>query len=330
MPSSMNPIAKLKQMQHDELTAALRTGKTGTRLLDDAENNIGNATRIDPEILPAGQNYTGIPQPLANNARLLNLTASSKSGQSITVVITAARIPGQLGFVGPLTGILEFGNGTTTTRTEFDVPSGPFIGSAALDQPGDQPQDSGAVVQVPTGVLRAFARYDNAFLTPTINGSVFGGSGSLPIANPFAVPYAPNLTTAGPLAVKAFSAYFGRIHTKLYKTQYLYTTDGASTTSSFYYNTVGNPGPRYCIPPFAKSVRLVRMPQTAAMTITLDDGLPGLPVTPQIFSETYAIPSGIAPIIIIDGQKKFITIKSASSGANDAVSAVMLVYEIGF
>jgi hypothetical protein len=330
MPSTMNPVAKLRQMQHDELAAALRAGKTGLKLLDDAENNVGNATRIDPQVLPAGQNYTGITQALANNSRVLNLTASSRSGQSITVVIAASRIPNQLGFVGPLTGIIEFGNGTTTTRIEFDVPSGPFIGSTVLDQPGDQPQDSGAVVQVPTSVLRAYARYDNAFLTPTVNGSVFGGTGSLPIANPTAYPYAPNLNTAGPLAVRAFSAYFGRVHTKLYKTQYLYVTDGAGTTSSFYYTTSGNPGPRYCIPPFAKSVRLIRMPQTAAMTLTLDDGLPGLPVTPQIFSETYAIASGIAPVIVVDGQKKFITIKSASGGANDAVSAVMLVYEIGF
>ena len=84
------------------------------------------------------------------------------------------------------------------------------------------------------------------------------------------------------------------------------------------------------IPAFAKSVRLVREPQTAAMQVTLYDGLPGLPVTPQRFNEVYDIPSGIAPVIPIEGQQIFITVNSATGGAADEVSAVKLVYEIGF
>jgi hypothetical protein len=318
--------------QRAELDAALRAGKSGTGLLDDNESNVGNATKIAPQVLPVGQNYTAVPPPLTNNARILNLTGTSRRGQSVTLVVTAARVPNQPGFVGPLTLVVEFGNGTTTTRAEFDVPPGPFIGGRAIDNAGDQPQDSGTVVQLPTGVLRAYARYDNAFLTPTVDGSVFGGAGSLPIPTPPPAgnPYAPNLFNAAPINVKAFTAYFGRIHTKMYKTQYLYSTIDAGTKTSFFYATVGQDGATYCIPPFAKSVRLVRQPQTAAMTLTLSDGLPGLPITLQSYGETYAIPSGVAPSIPIEGQQCFITVRSASGNASDEVSAVKLVYEIGF
>ena len=316
---SLNPVDKWKLQQQEELKAALRSGKSGTKLLDDGENNIGNATKLEPIPLPPGpNNYSKVPAP-SNNSRLLNLTASSKQGQSITVVITAARVPDADGFVGPITGIVEFGNGSSTTKVEFDVPIGPYIGDIAHDQKGDQPQDSGAIVQVPTGIVRAFARYDNLFITPTVLGVV-----------PFPQTFGPNIGTNGPpqqlpapVNVKAFAAYFGRVFSRLYKTQYLYIAPDAVTPVSM----LG----LYCIPPFAKFVRVVREPQTASITLRLWDGLPGAPVSlpTNNFYEEYVVASGPSPRIPIEGNESFIRVSSTTANPADRVNSIKLVYEIG-
>jgi hypothetical protein len=327
-----NLVDKLKMQRQAELEAAIRAGKTGTSLLDDGENNVGNSTQLQPQVLPAGQNYTTEPQTTANNGRVLNLTSSSAKGQSITVVLLAARVSGADGNVGPLTGIIEFGNGAVATSIEFDVPVGPFIGQAGFDKAGDTPRDGGAVVQVPTGIVRAFFRYDNAFLTPTVQGWAFGGTGSPAIANPLALPFAPNLQGAGPVAIKSFSVYFGRHFSRLYKTQYVFITAGTAilTTLSYAALLPTIVGPVYCVPPHAKSVRVVRFPQTAALTLTLYDGMPSAPVAGLDFGEAYAIASGPAPAIALDGNTAFVAVASASTGNADKVSAVKLVYEIGF
>ena len=323
--------------------AAMRSGKgTGTRLLDDVDQNIGNSSVFQPQVLPPGQYYSAKPQSLTNNSRLLNLTAQSKSGQSITVVMTVARIVNTPGWIGPITGIIEFGNGSETTRIEFDVPPGPYIGSITGTDRAETPQDSGAVVQVPTGVVRAFIRYDNAFITPELGGFAFGGGGSppspVPIANPSQGPFAPNVTAAnaGPIKAKAFANYFGRHHSKLYKTQYLYCGSPTIPLSFFYkdYPTPGsNYGPIYCIPPFAKSVMLVRAPQTAAMKLTILDLLPapspfGGPGA--LFQQEHIIASGIAPTIPLTGNDCIISLASLDDTVPNRVNAVKLVYEIGF
>ena len=108
--------------------SSLRSGKTGQRLLDDAENNVGNATTLNPQELPAGFEFTVQKQPAP--PRLLNLTSASKTGQNVTVVMTASRVSGK-GVAGPVTGVIEFGNGTQSTRVEFDIPVGPYIGFLA-------------------------------------------------------------------------------------------------------------------------------------------------------------------------------------------------------
>jgi hypothetical protein len=310
--------------------AALRSGKgKGVRLLDDSDMNIGNAATLAPQVLPAGVYHTTQAQTLTNNSRLLNLTAESKSGQSITVVMTASRLPNTAGLPGPITGVIEFGNGAVTTKVEFDVPFGPYQGDYLSTVNNVEPQDSGAIIQVPTGVLRVFARYDNAFLTPLLDGKAYGG-GTIPFPNPESGPFGPNVKQPTNVRIKAFATYFGRIHTRLYKTQYLYT--GAFV----------NPGPvefgatlygggLYCIPPFAKNVRLVRSPQTAAMNVTIIDPLPGSPpvgLGSAFLTSLYAIPSGPAPLIPIEGNDCLIQVQSNTPA--DTVSAVKLVYEIAF
>jgi hypothetical protein len=315
--------------EEQNLRSTLRSGKTGLRLLDDAENNVGNAVVLEPQVLPAvplpGVPYTVVPQSGANNSRLLNLTSASKTGQSITVIVTAAKLPGQSGLTGPYTAIAEFGNGTVSTRVEFDVPFGPFISRSLVgSSPDNQPQDSGAIIQLPTGILRLFARYDNAFVTPELAGFAFGGPGS-PVPIPaVSGPFPPNASPV-PLTTKAFAAYFGRIHTKLFKTQYVYTGDPGFPVS-FFYLVGGNPFPAfYCVPPFAKSVRVVRIPQTAAMMLNLvDTSAIGLP------AESYNIPSGVSPVIPIEGNETVIMLQSATGGGADKVSFVKLVYEIAF
>ena len=322
----MNPRDMFRLQEEQNLRATLRSGKTGTRLLDDAENNIGNAIVLEPQILPVGQNFTTIPQSGANNSRLLNLTSTSKTGQSVTVVVTAAKMPGQIGQTGPYTGIAEFGNGVVTTRAEFDVPFGPFQNKNLYgSDPSDQPQDSGAIIQLPTGILRLFARYDNAFITPQVEGYAFGDPPPprVPLA-PGSGPFCPN-PAAVPLTTKAFVTYFGRIHTKLYKTQYVFVGLPA-TPVSFFYPTIGSPDPvLYCVPPFAKSVRVVRLPQTAAMTLQLLDTSVN-----SLNGETYAIPSGVSPVIPIEGNETVISLASATGGGADKVYLVKLVYEIAF
>jgi len=323
--------------ERDNLRAAKRSGKSGARLLDDGENNVGNAIVLAPQILPFGMEFTTVKQD-AINGRVLNLTAESKTGQSVTLVMTAARRAGATGAVGPVTGVVEFGNGTQTTKFEFDVPVGPYTGSFLATDPGSQPEDSGAVVQVPTGVLRAYARYDNAFITPDIGGAAFGGPGAsaFPLP-PGAGPYAPNLGFPNlsppfppcPLLIKAFANYFGRHHTKLYKTQYLYIGNGAGPVSfSFGGGTLGL---SYMIPPFAKSIQVIPQP-AVSMTLTLLDQIAfgqDVPLLNQnVFREVHVIPAANYPIIPITGNTNAYTLRS--TGAGDLVSGVKVIFEIGF
>ena len=323
--------------------AELRSGKTGQRLLDDAENNVGNATTLNPQVLPGTPwNYTTIKQ--ATPPRVLNLTAASHNGQSMTVVMTAARSNQNAGVAGPITGILEFGNGTQNTRIEFDIPFGPFVAQSLYGVlPGTQPEDGGAAIQIPTGIIRAYARYDNVYITPNILNVAFGSPGS-----PFALPpgppgfpppsgpFPPNYVSTSQLAgspqpgstpaqIKAFGAYYGRVHSKLYRTLYLYNGD---TTAPV---TFGNPVQSinldmiYSIPPFAKSVQVIRTPFNASMIALLTDltAISGSGLGGYI-----PIPGGQSPIIPIVGNQTAIGITSA--GAGDRVSAVSLVFEIGF
>ena len=92
----------IAQMQNrGNQQSAMRSGKSGTGLLDDGENNVGNATSVPPQILPIGFEFT--IQRQNNPPRILNLTADTNKGQDITLVMTAARDPNQPGGSGPLT-----------------------------------------------------------------------------------------------------------------------------------------------------------------------------------------------------------------------------------
>ena len=138
-----------------------RSAATGTTpILEAADQNIGNSAVLTPQEGSAG---TVIPQSTTTTSyvRLLELTGGSSRGQTVSIVFTASRVlrgaqnPNP-GFAGPVTGILEYGNGGRDTRAEFDVPVGPFAGSINEATSAVQPQDGIVTITVPTGVVRAF------------------------------------------------------------------------------------------------------------------------------------------------------------------------------
>jgi hypothetical protein len=303
-------------------------------LLDtSAEQNIGNSTLLQPQDGSA----TIIPQ--TNPARLLQLNGPSKRGQLTSIVLTASRIVGadnpRPGLAGPVTGIIEFGNGGRSTKVEVDIPLGPYQGVFQAVASATEPQDGGVIVSVPTGVLRAYVRYDNRLIQPLlgttalslaqIQGAPFQGPGG-----PVGYPVAGGLVYPEPVLAKAMAAYFSRHWARAHKTQYLYVgsfgsmgqipiiVSGTPIPSP---NPVPiNPSPAlYCIPAFARSVQILRNPASAAMTVKLYDGIWQL--------NTIDVPAGASPIIPIVGTETVIGIQSAT--LNDIVNILALSYEIG-
>ena len=262
-------------------------------LLDtDADQNIGNSVLLQPQ-----QGSLATTIPTSNPERILQLSGPSTVAQETSIVFTASRIVGPSnpnpGYAGPITGILEFGNGGRFTRVEFDVPLGPFLGTFQGAAASSEPQDGGVIVTVPTGVLRAYARYDNLLVQPALGLPTrsIAQAALLPFVGPGGpvLPPAPpaQQAPAEPVLVKAMAAYYGRNFTKAYKTQYCYV--GAPGTPLLPITNA-----TFCIPAFAKNVKLLRNPITAAFTISLSDG-----ITPAI--DQVVVPSGSSPTIDIVG-----------------------------
>jgi hypothetical protein len=316
-------------------------------LLDvDAEQNIGNSATLLPQD-GSGPSY-GTVTPQTNPDRLLMLSGPSKTAQTTSVVVTAARLTGDAinpspGYAGPVTGIVEFGNGGRFTRVEFDVPVGPFVGAFEGASKNTEPQDGGTVVTVPSGVLRVYARYDNRLIQPVVfdNPQVQSivqasfGTSQVSLAQllqvPFAGPGGPVPPSANPLfqapaepvLVKAMAAYYTRHFAHLYKTQYCYVS--APGTPPQYINPSLNSIAQYCVPAFARNVQVLRYPVTAALTVELFNSLYSSPGTVPL--NAVSVPSNQCPVIPIVGHTNVIRVTSATS--NDKVSLLALCYEIG-
>jgi hypothetical protein len=233
-------------------------------LLEDADNNIGNSSRVNPQAGTAG---TIMPQAAPGEAvRILNLRSGSSRGQTTSIIVTASRvIPNNpSGSPGPITGIVEFGNGSTSTRVEFDVPIGPFAGQIGQPVPSIQPQDGGVIVSVPTGVLRVYARYDNLLVSPAISFVPTPIPQSL--AQIFGVPFlGPNAgMTSESLLVKAMACYFTQPKSRTYKTNYLYVGGAAINVNTRQF---------FCLPAFTKKLKVLRMPINHALNIVLHNGI---------------------------------------------------------
>ena len=281
-------------------------------LLDtDADQNIGNSALLQPQ---QGAAATTIPN--TNPDRILQLSGPSKRAQTTSIVFTASRVVGannpNPGYAGPITGILEFGNGGRFTKVEFDVPLGPFLGTFQGAAAASEPQDGGVIVTVPTGVLRAYARYDNLLIQPLLGTA--GLSMAQVLMVPFVGPGGPilppgNAAPAEPVLIKAMAAYYTRRSAKVYKTQYCYV--GAPGTPSQVI-----PNITVCIPAFARSVKVLRNPITASLTLRLYDGINQL--------DEIAVASGPSPTIEIVGTETIINIPPS-----DPINFLALCYEIG-
>jgi hypothetical protein len=292
-------------------------------LLDtDADQNIGNGTIVQPQAGGA----TVIPQ--TNPERILMLSGPSGAGQTMSIALTASRIvpgPNNLnpGFPGPITGIIEFGNGGQTTRVEVDIPIGPFVGLIQGASPAIQPEDGGVIVTVPTGVLRVYARYDNLLIQPLLNRqppTCFALANSLPFVGPGGPVIINNtVVPAEPVLVKAMVAYFSRHTSKVYRTHYIFVAD-----DSMGMQTGAAIGGQYCVPAFARSVRVLRQPATAAIDLqTFDNNYL------HILNEV-AIPSYLtepSPVIPLGGTETIISVGSHAPA--DKVVLLALQYEIG-
>jgi hypothetical protein len=312
-------------------------------LLNNAEQNIGNSAVLLPQ---AGNSGVCIPQ--SNAVRLLDLAGDSKLGQTTSVVFTVSRIlqgadnPNP-GLPGPVTGIIDFGNGGRDTELEFDVPVGPFFGNINQASSAIQPRDGHQIVTVPTGVLRAYVRYDNLLLAPVLGTSPYPKSHAEISGAPIIGPGGPLLVTLNvsptppyntvippePVLTKAMASYFSRPRSKVYKTLYLYCTYETAGVSPLPVGIqVGTPtistvgiyaGTNFwALPAFTKKVKVLRFPDTTGLTVLLHNGI--RPV------DYIVIPGGpTAPEIDIEGDVNIIGISSGS----DYVTFLALQCEIG-
>ena len=301
-----------------------------TPLLMNAEQNIGNSAVIYPQ---AGGVGSGTVIPQTNPSRILQLTGGSAVGQTTSIVMTASRTVGSLnpnpGLPGPITGIIEFGNGGRATKVEFDVPIGPYQGAISLPDPANEPQDGGIIISVPTGVLRAYARYDNLLLA-----TVLGTNQSLAqIRKVTAIgPGGPhstlNLPTpAEPVQVKAMAAYFSRHFARAYKTLYCYLSDPIGPSAIVIGDPAGGGYDFFCLPAFARSVKVLRLntiapppPTMPALKIVLHNGVN--------IVDMIDIAAGVnSPDIKVEGHECIIGIRSATAG--DTVTLLALSCEVG-
>ncbi|MGO9661951.1 MAG: hypothetical protein ACLP66_01420 [Polyangia bacterium] len=285
-----------------------------------AEQNIGNGIQA---LQPQAGGATVIPQ--TNPERILMLSGPSDAGQTTSVVLTASRIvPGLSnsapGFPGPITGIIEFGNGGQFTRVEVDIPIGPFAGTLLAAAPATEPQDGGVIVTVPTGVLRVYARYDNQLIQAPIG--LPPQSMAQIASQPFIGPGGPannagTIIPAEPVQVKAMAAYFSRHTSKVYRTHYCFIADNSTGAQTSIY-----PFDTFCVPAFARAVKVMRQPMTTALTVILADN-----ANHQMDQISIAA-NASSPVIPLFGTETNITVAGVSP-LTDKVTFLALSYEIG-
>jgi hypothetical protein len=256
---------------------------------------------------------------------------------TVTRILRGSENPNP-GFAGPITGIVEYGNGGRDTRIELDVPVGPFAGSINEATSAIQPQDGIVTVTVPTGVVRAYLRYDNLLLAPLIGSNppvshaqlsgvpVIGPGGPLLCLNPNPPPV--NITIpAEPVLVKAMASYFTKPRSRVFKTLncYLSTETNAPAPTPIQIGTptitqiAGFNGYAFwALPAFTKKVKVLRFPDSAALTVFLHDG-----IRPVDFINIAG--GSTAPEIEVLGNQNLIGI---SSGVGQ-ITLLKLVCEIG-
>ncbi len=254
----MNLLARMLSRTLAETAAGGARGPR-PRLLDDADQNIGNATLVSPYAEPSAL----INQ---NPPRILCLNAESKTGQLITVALGGAMLqpgtalpPFNAGIPipgGPLVGIVEFGNGSVFTRVEVDIPIGrvQIVGGTY-----QEPEFGLCMVTVPAGTLRVYARNDGNQLPINVSGNVVKvrDPGEPIVDYPSVAPTSvAGANRAQPNNVQAHATYFTRPSSQpAIRTVHVFSPPSGSAAFAFLTNNYNN---SIAIPPFAKSVRILR------------------------------------------------------------------------
>src|SRR3972149_3743248 len=281
-----------------------RGGVQKNRLLDDSDNNLGNGVICNPQQAPTIDVETNPP-------RILPLDSLSPTAQMVTVTLTNRYLNNPpvagLSFGGPIVAILEFGNGSIFTRVEVDVPLG-RVGFA-----GHEPQDGGTVLSLPAGTLRVYARNDGNLIPSTIDGVASG------IPNGAALTSAPiSLVGARSTYVQAHVDYFTRPSAKNpTRTVHLYISPGAA-------QPFGSPLLKdlFPIPPFAKSVRILRTPQ-AGVAVSI---LFFAPENQAAIIETATVAAGAtSPLLEVPGNAFWFAL-----GPGAPITQLAAEFQIGF
>lgn len=247
----MDKASWLANYRADQAEADTRRVGRGTRnkarLLDDGDQNIGNADTIIP--FPSNNAAIAVLRPITNPTRLLALDSLSPTAQTVTVGLSAAGVfdPVEaVNFPTPITAIIEVGNGSVFHRIEVDVPVGRF---KLVSGTQEEPDDGVVYVNVPAGTLRVYARNDSKLIVPNAIGTV-----GTPALNPNAI-LPPVGGFAANAFVKAFVTYFplrGHINAPT-RTYYIgIPSSGGGIT---YSSTITE---MYAIPPLAKRFRILR------------------------------------------------------------------------
>jgi hypothetical protein len=247
----MDKASWLAMMREAGAEADKRRVGRGTRnkgrLLDDGDQNIGNADTIVP--FPSNDIAVAVTQPISNPTRLLALDSLSPTAQTVTVGLTAAGVfdgTQAVNFPTPITAIVEIGNGSVFTRIEVDVPVGRF---KLLANTQEQPDDGVVFVNVPAGTLRVYARNDSKLIVPNAIGTV-----GTPALAPGAI-LPPVTGFAANAFVKAFAVYYplrGHINAP---TRSYYIGRPSAGGGITYSSTITE---MYAIPPLAKRFRILR------------------------------------------------------------------------
>lgn len=193
---------------------------------------------------------------------------------------------------GPLVGIVEWGSGlSSANRAEFDIP---LQGSLDLVAPFSPSRGSGVTVCVPASALEIKCRNDANMITRI-------GDSPLGVDTP-------------PVVTASLAIHPRGQPSKVFLTQWLISAlAGAGLAIAG--TVVGIP-----IPPFAKSVRVLRNPGRA-MTVAVN-GQSGTPIDgPYVVAVDTQ-----APILELSGSSTSVIVTNTGAGTIDKLS---LLYEIG-
>ena len=213
-------------------------------MLDNGELNLGGLKETPPN--------TGILSTktgIGVETRILELRGDSKLARWVTITFNVAPAfpdtPTLNPVVGPLVGIVEFGNGSALNRVEVDIQQGNWISTIqGLAPTGNAfPVPSGGtMLSVPAGSLRVFSRNDGGY-QPLGDGNTIGNTTNI-------------------AKVTAHAAY-GQKPASEANTRTIYLTSLSASAAPFG-NVCG-------VPPFARSFTINRtFIATCALTINVE------------------------------------------------------------